>query len=83
MFPVLEQIKNVIQTLSTNVYLFTHLKCHLNDRKGIKPYKPIKVNRGRDSRQGSRWVSGKQFSKEMISSAVVEANRKQTFRWSW
>lgn len=47
MFPVLEQIKNVTQTLSTNVYLLADLKCHLNDRKGIKQYKSIKVNRGK------------------------------------
>lgn len=78
MFPVIEQIKNVSQTLSTNVYLLAHLKCHLNDRKGIKQFKSIKVNRGRDIRQGNRWISGEWFSKEMINSAVVEANRRQT-----
>lgn len=78
MFPVLEQIKNVSQTLSTNVYLLAHLKCHLNDRKGIKQFKSIKVNRRRDIRQGNRWISGEWFRKEMIDSAVVKANRRQT-----
>lgn len=56
MFPVIGQIKNVTQTLCTNVYLLAHLKCHLTDKKGIKPYKSIKVNRGRGVGQENGYV---------------------------
>lgn len=32
----MEQSENVNQILPTNVYLLTHLKCHVNDRKGAE-----------------------------------------------